>query len=180
MPAAATVAMARANRGKRTCLYQVTQVDGRRSTSRFVDAAWRVHEAEGSKGWIPPLRAVVKDGLDQRGNPFYEQADRALFIVQRDGVTVGRIAAIENRSHNRHHGDRVGFFGFFECRNDGEAADALFARELARRSKEIGAEGAEASWILEDNEPLIRPLEGIGMRPYKRWRIYEKRLGASA
>ena len=43
----------------------------------------------------------------------------------RDGNLVGRIAAIENRAHNEFHGDRVGFFGFFECRNDPEAATAL-------------------------------------------------------
>src|SRR5690606_197970 len=32
-----------------------------------------------------------------------------------------------NRWHNGHHGDRTGFFGFFECRDDREAAAALLA-----------------------------------------------------
>ena len=40
---------------------------------------------------------------------------------------VGRIAAIGNRLHNETHGDKVGFFGFFECAYDQEAAHALFA-----------------------------------------------------
>jgi hypothetical protein len=71
---------------------------------------------------------VVRDGLDQKGNPFYQQAERALFIAQRDGRSVGRVAAIENRWHNAHHDDRVGFFGFFECRDDQEAANELFGR----------------------------------------------------
>jgi len=69
---------------------------------------------------------MVRDLLDTKGNPFYRQADRKLFIARRNGATVGRIAAIENRAHNAFHQDRVGFFGFFECANDPEAAAALF------------------------------------------------------
>ena len=107
---------------------EITQVEGRRGTSRFVDAAWKVHDQSVSAGWIPPLRAVVRDGLDQSGNPFYQQAERALFIAKRNGRAVGRVSAIENRWHNSHHDDRVGFFGFFDCRDDQEAANGLFER----------------------------------------------------
>ena len=107
---------------------EIVQVEGWRGTSRFVEAAWRVHDQPASSGWIPPLRIVVRDGLDRRGNPFYKQAERALFIAKRDGRAVGRVAAIENRRHNDHHDDRVGFFGFFDCRDDQEAASGLFER----------------------------------------------------
>ena len=65
------------------------------------------------------------------------EADRELFLARRDGAVVGRIAAIENRAHNRFHGDRVGFWGFFECIDDQAVADALFdaAARLARRAR---------------------------------------------
>jgi hypothetical protein len=56
----------------------------------------------------------------------------------------------------------------------------LFALEVARRATKIRAEGAEASWILEENEALTAPLEGMGFQPYKRWRIYEKQLDATS
>ena len=120
---------------------KIIQVTGWWGTSRFVDAAWRVHDQPVSSGWIPPLRAVVRDGLDQRGNPFYQRAERALFIAKREGRTVGRVAAIENRWHNDHHDDRVGFFGFFECRDDQEAADGLFERAEAW----LGARGLDSA-----------------------------------
>ena len=110
---------------------EITQVEGRRGTSRFVDAAWKVHDQPVSSGWIPPLRAVVRDGLDRSGNPFYQQAERELFIAKRNGRAVGRVAAIENRWHNDHHDDRVGFFGFFDCRDDQEAANGLLERAEA-------------------------------------------------
>jgi ribosomal protein S18 acetylase RimI-like enzyme len=107
---------------------EVIHVKGRWGTSRFVDAAWKIHEQPVSSGWIPPLRMVVRDGLDQSGNPFYQRAERALFIAKRSGRTVGRVAAIENRWHNGYHDDHVGFFGFFECRDDQEAANGLLER----------------------------------------------------
>ncbi len=40
---------------------------------------------------------------------------------------VGRIAAIQNRSHNAYWNDRVGFFGFFAGEDRVETAQALFA-----------------------------------------------------
>jgi RimJ/RimL family protein N-acetyltransferase len=109
---------------------RVERAEGPRGVARFVDVPWRLLRADGSR-WIPPLRAMVKDALDTRRNPFYRDADRALFVAYRDGAPIGRVAAIENRWHNRHHGDRVGFFGFFDCADDQEAASTLFAEAEA-------------------------------------------------
>jgi hypothetical protein len=86
-----------------------------------------MYDAQRYPNWVPPLRVAVYDALDERKNPFYQEAGRALFLAERDGEVVGRIAAIENRAHNRFAGDRVGFWGFFECVDDQAVADALFA-----------------------------------------------------
>lgn len=105
------------------------QVDGRAGLRRFVDVPFRLRDRDpsGWAGWVPPLRVMVRDTLAS-SNPFWRVAERALFVAERDGKPVGRVAAIENRSHNRHHGDRVGFFGFFDCARDPEAAAALLGR----------------------------------------------------
>jgi hypothetical protein len=50
----------------------------------------------------------------------------AAFLALCDGRPVGRIAAIRNRLHNEYHGERTGFFGFFDFEDDDSAA-ALFA-----------------------------------------------------
>lgn len=121
-------------------MLEIRQVDGRRGTSEFIDVAWRVNDPERTP-WIAPLRAMVRDGLDARGNPFYRDAARALFVARREGRAVGRVAAIENRAHNRHHGDRVGFFGFFECADDAEAAAGL----LRAAESWLGGRGLERS-----------------------------------
>jgi hypothetical protein len=52
----------------------------------------------------------------------------------------------------------------------------LFVFEALRRAVAIEAEGAEASWVLDHNEALVEPLEAMGLRAYKRWRIYERAL----
>ena len=111
---------------------RVDAVEGRSGTRRFVDVPWRLKN-EAWHNWIPPLRLVVADALDDRKNPFYRNAFRRLFVAERDGRVVGRVAAIENRGHNRHHDDRTGFFGFFECEDDPETAAALL--------------GAAESWL---------------------------------
>lgn len=103
----------------------VLPVASPRDLRRFVDVPWRLFDATRHPQWVPPLRIAVRDVLDVRRHPFWRTADRALWIAERDGVVVGRIAAIENRAHNAFHGDRTGFFGFFECADDAGAARAL-------------------------------------------------------
>jgi GNAT superfamily N-acetyltransferase len=63
--------------------------------------------------------------LSREKNPFFEHAEAEYFLAERDGQIVGRIAAISNRLHNETHGDRVGFFGFFEAVDDQTVADRL-------------------------------------------------------
>ena len=76
--------------------------------------------------WVPPLRRDVALLLDRTRNPFFEHGEAEYYLAERDGVVVGRIAAITNRLHNETHEDRVGFFGFFESTDDSAVADALF------------------------------------------------------
>ncbi|MEZ4588391.1 MAG: hypothetical protein R2909_18590 [Gemmatimonadales bacterium] len=67
----------------------------------------------------------MADLLDRAKNPFFEHAEAEYFVAETASGVVGRIAAIANRLHNETHGDRVGFFGFFESIDDAEVARAL-------------------------------------------------------
>jgi GNAT superfamily N-acetyltransferase len=53
----------------------------------------------------------------------------------------------------------------------------LFAWEAFRRGRDAGEQGAEASWILEDNDPMNRAMVAMGTRIYRRWRIYDREIG---
>ncbi|NNF13862.1 MAG: hypothetical protein HKN72_11595 [Gemmatimonadetes bacterium] len=141
---------------------EVSEVSGRFGTDRFVGVPWAIL-ADHAR-WVPPLRAVVKDALDAKRNPFYRNASRALFIAERDGRPVGRIAAIENRSHNRHHHDRVGFFGFFDSIDDPEVAAALLERaESWLRERGLEAARGPVSPSLNHEAGLL--VEGFERQP---------------
>ncbi|MDH5760056.1 MAG: N-acetyltransferase [Gemmatimonadota bacterium] len=104
---------------------RVDPVDTRRDLKRFIGVPWHIYDPREHPQWVPPLRAMVKDLLDTRKNPFYERASIRLWVARRDGRVVGRVAAIENRAHNEFHDDKVGFFGFFEAVEDPEVARLL-------------------------------------------------------
>jgi GNAT superfamily N-acetyltransferase len=97
----------------------------RRDLKRFIDLPYRLHARD--PVWVPPLRRDVESLLSRSKNPFFEHAEAEYFIAERGDEVVGRIAAISNRLHNETHGDRVGFFGFFETVNDQAVAAALLA-----------------------------------------------------
>jgi GNAT superfamily N-acetyltransferase len=101
----------------------IRPVRSTRDLKRFIDLPYRLHARDPL--WVPPLRRDVAMLLDRRKNPFFEHADAEYFLAEREGAVVGRVAAIHNRLHNETHGDRVGFFGFFECEDDQRVADAL-------------------------------------------------------
>jgi len=105
---------------------RVSDVESSADLRAFVNLPWRLYA--GDPCWVPPLRKQVRDYLDLK-HPFYADgaAERAAFLAWRGSRVAGRIAAICNHAHNRVHGDRWGFFGFFECEDDPEAAEALFA-----------------------------------------------------
>jgi hypothetical protein len=91
----------------------------------FVDLPWRIYEGE--RNWVPPLKTDVRRILDPRRHPFWQFASRELFLAMRGDEPVGRIAAIVDRNYNEFHHERMGAWGFFECRDDQRAADSLFA-----------------------------------------------------
>ena len=98
----------------------------KKGLNEFVDVMWKIYDQKKFPQWVPPLRLSVIEALDTKHNPFYKRATIELFIAEKDGKPVGRIAAVENRAHNEFHQDKMGFYGFFECIDDQEVANALF------------------------------------------------------
>jgi GNAT superfamily N-acetyltransferase len=71
------------------------------------------------------LRGNQKELVGYRRHPFYNENRIQTFLAYCDGRVCGRIAAILNQGHIDRHKERRGFFGFFECIDDQEIADAL-------------------------------------------------------
>ncbi len=102
---------------------QIDPVESSRDLKEFVDLPFRIYADD--KDWAAPLKSDVRWMLDTGKNPFWKHAKRQLFLARRGGKAVGRIAAIVDDEHNRVHQEKAGFFGFFECGEDREAAIAL-------------------------------------------------------
>src|SRR5690606_6469155 len=101
----------------------VRPVASRKDRARFLDFPY-AHYA-GHPFWIAPLRMDQAKALDPKKNPFFEHGAAELFLAERGGEVVGRIAAIENGEHLKKYADGNGFFGFFETVEDYAVAEAL-------------------------------------------------------
>lgn len=105
---------------------EVVAVTGKEALNEFVELPFRLYR--GDPNWVPPLRIAVKELLDRGKHPFYANAQAEFFVARKHEQVVGRVAAIIDRNHNRFHNEEAGFFGFFECIDDGGVARALLER----------------------------------------------------
>lgn len=76
--------------------------------------------------WVPPIKMDQKKLIDTEKNPYFENAEMALFIAEHNGEIAGRISAVVDHRFNKHHGTKTGHFGFFECIDNQETANWLF------------------------------------------------------
>ena len=79
----------------------------------------------GDPHFVPPLRMDQANVLNPKKNPFFEHGAIEMFLAERAGEVVGRVAAIENGQHLKKYADGNGFFGFFETVEDYTVAEAL-------------------------------------------------------
>ncbi len=102
----------------------VRPVATRRERKEFLNFPWRLYR--GDPNWVPPLRLDQEELVGYRYHPFYERNEIQTFLAWRGGEVCGRVAAILNRNHNEYHHESRGFWGFFECVDDQDVANALF------------------------------------------------------
>jgi hypothetical protein len=78
--------------------------------------------------WIRPLDQDIEAVFKKEKNKAFRHGECVRWIVNdKDGVTIGRVAAFVNRkTANKGNEQPTGGMGFFECVNDRAAAFALF------------------------------------------------------
>lgn len=118
----------------------IAPVASTRDLDTFIRLPWTLYR--GDPNFVPPLRTAERRLLDPRRNPFWAFASAGHFLARRDGRVVGRISAIHNPRHLEFQGEKAGFFGFFECERDPEAARSLL--------------GAAESWVRERGDERLR------------------------
>lgn len=104
-------------------MVKIRKVENEKDRMQFIKLPWQLYT--GDQNWVPPLIFDVRKNLDPKRNPFFQHAEMDMFLAEKDGKLVGRIAAIKNDNHNNFHKDKAGFFGFFETIDDEEVSDLL-------------------------------------------------------
>ncbi len=117
-------------------MVSITKVTRKEELKQFVEFPYRLYKND--KYWVPPLKRDVYHLLDESQNPFWDHSEKELFLAIRDGRVVGRIAAIVDHNFIKVWKENTGYFGFFECENDVEAAKKLYgAVHEFQRSKSM-------------------------------------------
>jgi hypothetical protein len=102
----------------------IKTVESKKDWKTFLELPRAIYK--NNKYWVPPLLSEVRETLDTYRNPFWQHAERKIFIALQDNTPAGRIVAVVDKNHNDFHNEKTGFFGFFECMNDHEVAAHLW------------------------------------------------------
>ena len=103
---------------------KIVPVEGRALRRAFLAVPDHVYGND--KAWRSPLKFERAAHLDPKKNPGAPaHANRQLFLAQREGVYIGRIAAFINTAHDSYRNEKAGFFGFFDCMAEPEIGAAL-------------------------------------------------------
>ncbi|MDH5683894.1 MAG: acyl-CoA N-acyltransferase [candidate division WOR-3 bacterium] len=121
-------------------MVQIAEVKTPAQLKAFINFPWKIYVED--PNWVPPLKREVSKLLDQKRHPFWEHARRSLFLAQKNGELVGRISVQVDDNYNRLWNEKLGSFGFFECRDDQAVANALF--------------DAGAEWLKKQGMNLMR------------------------
>jgi GNAT superfamily N-acetyltransferase len=99
-----------------------------RERRTFLTFPWRIYRDDPL--WVPPLLPERAKTIDPKRGSFFKRGQAEFFIAWRDGKPVGTICAAEDKPTNEFRGTRECLFGFFECIEDYDVAEAMFHRVI--------------------------------------------------
>lgn len=115
--------------------------------------------------WVPPLLSDFRENLNRNKHPFYVHSEADFFVVEDNGRTLGRIAAIENKNYNQFRNTKTAFFGYFEAVEDERVAELLVTavsewaakRNLIQLIGPRGVNGLDGSILVDgfDHNPAL-------------------------
>jgi hypothetical protein len=110
----------------RKLMKNIVAVSTKKQLATFIDFPHDLYKADSN--YVPELFIAQKDLLTT--HPFHKHSSLQCFLLYQGDQVIGRIAAILNNSHNTMNNANDGFFGFFDCINDQEAANLLLDKAV--------------------------------------------------
>lgn len=148
-------------------MIEILPADDRKTFNEFLHFPFTLYNGESK--WVPPLLRDIREQFSA-GNPFLKHAKVRPFVARINGKTAGRITAIHNRSYVDSSGEKAGFFGFFDCMDDNDVAQALIETVRGWLRKK-GMQFMRGPMNFSSNEEWGSLIEGFGepsmvMMPY--------------
>jgi len=104
---------------------QIVEVKDKKTAQEFILLAVGLYK--NVSAWIRPLDKDIEAVFKAKKNKTFRHGRCIRWILQRDGKTIGRVAAFVNDKTTKKGNDQpTGGMGFFECIDDKEAAFTLF------------------------------------------------------
>ncbi len=132
----------------------VTKVQSKKELKKFVRLPWQIYKND--PYWVPPLINDKMKFLDKKRGVFFEFGEAEYFLAYKNGQLAGRIDAHVDHQYEKYHDMDTGFFGFFECINDQEVANALFeaAEDWVSKKGKTKILGPESFTIYDETAML--------------------------
>lgn len=141
---------------------EIKPVLSRKDRKIFVTLLWDIFKDD--PNWVPPLILERMDIIDEKKNPYFLHADVRLWIAYKNGMPVGRISAQIDELVEPQHGVKTGHYGFFDCIDDQDVANALFDTACSWL-KENGMIEVIGPFSLSINEETGMLVEGFDTPP---------------
>ncbi|MBT5186408.1 MAG: N-acetyltransferase [Kordiimonadaceae bacterium] len=142
---------------------EIKCVQSKADRKAFVKVLWKIFK--GDPKWIPPLIMERMDAIDENKNPYFQHAQVQFWIAYKDDEPVGRISAQIDELVEKHHGIKTGHYGFFDCINDQDVANALFDTAFSWLKKN-GMVEVIGPFSLSINEETGMLVEGFDTYPH--------------
>lgn len=141
---------------------KIVPVTSKRELAAFIDFPHDLYEND--PNYVPELFIAQRDLLTT--HPFHKHSSLQCFLAYENNKIIGRIAGIFNTNHNLYNKRNDGFWGFFDCIDDQETANMLFAAAL----QWVKGKGADQKFIgpvnFSTNEACGLLIEGFDSPPF--------------
>ncbi|MCF8295403.1 MAG: hypothetical protein K9I34_04985 [Bacteroidales bacterium] len=128
----------------------------------FIKFPYHLHKNH--RNWLPPVYEEEKSYFHPDKNSYFKENEVVLFLAYREHKPVGRIMGLIHQKYNEEHQENAARFAFFECENNQESADALFAA-VASWAKERRKDVLIGPFAFSDKDPQGFLIEGFDAPP---------------
>jgi len=104
-------------------MIEIIKVENKDQEREFVMFPFSLYK--GCDYWVPPIISEELESMDKEKNPVFENAEAEFYIAKKDGVTVGRIAAMVNWVEIEEQKKNKLRFGWYDTIDDLEVSKKL-------------------------------------------------------